>query len=155
MPNDERRTPRWLFEAIDAKFHFTIDVAATADNALCQRFLTKESNGLSIPWSVDEVVWCNPPYSRGQLVQWVKKAIESPCVTIMLIPGDCSTKASQLALREACTILFLDKRIAFDEEAAGAKFCNWIVAFKERHKHTGLLEDLNLGATVDLIGSGY
>lgn len=50
---------------------FTLDVAAAAHNAKCDRFFTFADNGLKQPWA-GEQVWCNPPYSR--IGHWVEKA---------------------------------------------------------------------------------
>lgn len=71
---DDRRTPLALFEALDAEFGpFTVDVAASEDNALCDRFFDRERSGLAHSWR-GEIVWCNPPYSS--IEPWVRKARE-------------------------------------------------------------------------------
>lgn len=62
----EWSTPSWLFRQLDDEFHFTVDVAAAADNAKCERFYTKEQNGLEQSW-FGERVWCNPPYDHKSL----------------------------------------------------------------------------------------
>lgn len=147
MPNDERKTPTFLFDALDAKFCFTVDAAASSENALVSNYWTRGDDGLKQDWR-DHIVWCNPPYSRDQLCWWVHKAIDSApsATTVMLLPGDCSTKAGQLALRHAITILFLDRCLAFDDEPAGAKFCSWIVVFGgDRLSARASLASLNLG----------
>ncbi len=79
MPNNEDfdknswGTPQPLFDALDAIFHFTIDVAASNENAKYKRFYTKEDNGLSKSWA-GESVFCNPPYGKNLLEPWVEKA---------------------------------------------------------------------------------
>lgn len=67
---DDRGTPPELFDPLHARFGFTLDVAAAAHNAKCERFFSIEDNGLVQPWSGR--VWCNPPYS--DLDAWVRKA---------------------------------------------------------------------------------
>lgn len=67
---DDRRTPRSLFDPLDEEFGFTLDAAASADNALCESYYDLETNGLEQAWN--GVVWCNPPYS--DLRSWVEKA---------------------------------------------------------------------------------
>lgn len=47
---DEWATPQALFNALDATFHFTLDVCATPDNAKCFKFFTKEQDGLKQDW---------------------------------------------------------------------------------------------------------
>jgi phage N-6-adenine-methyltransferase len=126
--NDERRTPRWLFDRLNKVFHFTLDAAASRDNALLPKFYTKEDNAFRQNW-YGETVWCNPPYSRGQggLTAWVTKALPHKCA--MLLPGDCSTVAGQSALHNATAILFLNRRLKFDNEPSGAKFSSWVAFF--------------------------
>lgn len=68
---DDRWTPDEVFDPLHKEFAFTLDVAASASNRRCQRYFTREQNGLSLPW-LGERVWCNPPYS--DLPAWVAKA---------------------------------------------------------------------------------
>ena len=39
-------TPQWLFDACDRVFKFTLDAAASRENALCTEYFTKEDNSL-------------------------------------------------------------------------------------------------------------
>ena len=48
--NCEWETPPELFNELDERFHFTLDVASTDQNALCERHYTKEQNGLIHGW---------------------------------------------------------------------------------------------------------
>ena len=64
-------TPQALWDRLDERFHFTIDVAATHENAKCERHYTVEEDGLVQPWS-GEMVWCNPPYDRASR-KWIAK----------------------------------------------------------------------------------
>lgn len=86
---DERITPQWLFDELDAERYFTIDVAANASNAKCERFYDLGSDGLSQSWD-GERVWCNPPYSN--IAAWVSKAVrevrEKPCCVTLLLPAN-------------------------------------------------------------------
>lgn len=68
---DDRGTDRAFFATIEERFGgFTLDVAASAHNAKCDRFYTIEDDGLVQPWHGS--VWCNPPYS--DCGAWVRKA---------------------------------------------------------------------------------
>ena len=69
----EYNTPQWLYESLDKEFGFTVDGAASANNAKCKKFWTIEDNSLLKDWT-DEVVFLNPPYGKGVTSQWVKKA---------------------------------------------------------------------------------
>lgn len=86
---DDRATTPDLFASIEAEFGpFTVDVAASDENAKCARYFTRADNGLSMPWH-REAVWCNPPFSRVR--PWVEKAwAESPgCpVIVLLLPAN-------------------------------------------------------------------
>jgi phage N-6-adenine-methyltransferase len=87
---DDRRTPRELFDRLHAEFTFTIDAAASPENALLPRFWTKETNALDQIW-IDERVWCNPPYSA--IPHWIAKAnsetLQRRCpLAVMLLPAD-------------------------------------------------------------------
>ena len=83
---DDRRTPRSLFDPLDEEFEFTLDVAASAENALCDRFYDLETDGLTSSWH-GERVWCNPPYS--DIRPWVEKMLRSNAqLVVMLLPAN-------------------------------------------------------------------
>jgi phage N-6-adenine-methyltransferase len=83
---DDRHTPPTLFAERHALFRFTVDAAASAENALLPRFWTREDDGLAQSW-VGERVWCNPPYSN--IGAWVKKAAEGGAALVdMLLPAN-------------------------------------------------------------------
>lgn len=67
-------TPQAFFDELNREFGFTLDVAAAPENAKCEKFYTKEQDGLVQPW--DGTVWCNPPYGRT-VGDWVRKAYET------------------------------------------------------------------------------
>lgn len=70
----EWETPISLFKQLDNKYHFDIDVCATAQNTKCERFYTKEQDGLQQKWTGR--CWMNPPYGK-EIGKWVKKAFDS------------------------------------------------------------------------------
>lgn len=83
---DDRRTPRSLWEPLNEEFEFTLDAAASADNALCERFYDLESDGLTSSWHAQRV-WCNPPYS--DIRPWVEKMLRSNAqLVVMLLPAN-------------------------------------------------------------------
>lgn len=67
-------TPQDFFDKLNEEFHFQLDVCATAENAKCEKYYTKDQDGLNMPWI--GICWCNPPYGR-EIGRWVKKAFES------------------------------------------------------------------------------
>ena len=96
MGYQEWRTPRDFFNRLDAEFHFTVDVAATHENALCEKHYTKEQNGLRQDWS-NEVVWCNPPYQN--VLPWVHRAVWYA----QQFPGPRLGGATSVLLLNPCT----------------------------------------------------
>lgn len=85
---DNRATTPETFAPLNERFGgFTIDVAASADNAKCARFFTHEDDGLIQSWA-GERVWCNPPYS--DCGSWVEKAWleEDAELVVMLLPAN-------------------------------------------------------------------
>lgn len=47
---NEWATPQKVFDELDAEFHFTLDPCATKENAKCERYFTKEDDGLAQSW---------------------------------------------------------------------------------------------------------
>ncbi len=89
---DDRRTPRSLFDPLNEEFGFTLDVAASSDNALTEHFYDLERDGLRHLWRGS--VWCNPPYS--DCGAWVRKANYEAtwCDSIvMLLPANRTEQA--------------------------------------------------------------
>ena len=67
---DDWATPQDLFDALDAEFHFTLDPCSSEQNHKCDRYFTKEDNGLLHDWGGGESVFCNPPYGK-EMYKWV------------------------------------------------------------------------------------
>ena len=84
----EWNTPDWLFQLLDSEFHFTLDAAALPINTKCKKFFTPEDDGRKQTWA-GEIVWCNPPFNREVIGQWVQKAYEESqrgAVVVMVLP---------------------------------------------------------------------
>ena len=43
-------TPSWLFEDLNREFNFTVDVASSDENCLCEKHYTEQDNGLEQNW---------------------------------------------------------------------------------------------------------
>lgn len=139
---DERSTPQDKFDALNRVFAFSLDAAATAENAKCKRFFTVEDDALKQDWSTwsERRVFCNPPYSRGELARWIRKAHYEATVryvqTVMLLPGDTSTtwfhEAEQLAF-----LYHVRGRWRFNDNKSAAKFGTVLALFGFRFLDMG------------------
>lgn len=108
-------TPNQFFLGVNQRYGpFTLDVAASAMNAKCGNYFSKDDNGLIKDWYGK--VWCNPPYNN--IGPWVSKAIREikkfhVGQVCMLLPEGCSTKWFQLVYENADTIEFVHGRLNF------------------------------------------
>lgn len=83
---DDRETTPEVFKPLHERFRFTVDVAASMENAKLPRFYTLEDDGLAQDWT-GERVWCNPPYS--EIAPWVEKANGGGAeLVVMLLPAN-------------------------------------------------------------------
>lgn len=95
-------TPDELFRALDDKFDFVFDAAASKENRKCQRFFSIEDNALEQPWPTDGAIFVNPPFSQPNdegsygLMAWLQKVYDesqvAPRPIIAITPGDLSTQ---------------------------------------------------------------
>lgn len=97
LPSDERRTPRWFFEACERTWGpFDLDAAADKWNHQVDRYVTAKQDLLkSRPRA--RRAWLNPPYSRGQLDRFLGFARESVLErrwgrAVCLVPVDPSAR---------------------------------------------------------------
>jgi phage N-6-adenine-methyltransferase len=84
-------TPPEIFDPLHAEFGFTMDVAATAENAKCPIFYTRDDDGLKQSWR--GTCWMNPPYGKD-VPKWLAKAVketERAVTTVALIPARTNT----------------------------------------------------------------
>lgn len=86
---DDRATHPLYFAEFDERLGpFTLDVAAAEHNTKCERYFTRDQDGLAQSWA-GERVWCNPPYS--DIAPWVRKAWDCWASTTgitMLLPAN-------------------------------------------------------------------
>ena len=48
--SDEWETPEAFFQDLNREFHFNLDACASDENHKCDRYFTKEQDGLSQNW---------------------------------------------------------------------------------------------------------
>lgn len=53
---DEWYTPLDFFKKLDNEFHFNLDPCATDENHKCNKYFTKEIDGLAQKWGVQSVL---------------------------------------------------------------------------------------------------
>lgn len=75
-------TPPELYLPLHAEFGFDVDVAATAENAKCANYWTKEQDGLLQPWG--KCNWMNPPYGKD-VPKWLKRALQESKIELPLM----------------------------------------------------------------------
>ena len=124
-------TPDDFFKRYDNIYHFDLDVCATDENAKCEKYYTKETNGLEQNWQ--GVCWMNPPYGR-EISKWVVKAYESSLVgatVVCLIPARTDTKYWHDYVMKG-EIEFIRGRLKFGNAKNCAPFPSAIVVFKDK-----------------------
>lgn len=134
--NDWYSTPEVIFRALNSELGpFTLDAAASPENAKVPLYYTAEQNGLVQPWraSPEErgVVFVNPPYGLS-LRQWIEKAVAATNETTdeaetvaMLLPlyGDVRW-FHEVVLPHVSDLIFIRGRLKFHSPAVtGSKAC--------------------------------
>lgn len=124
-------TPQELFDALDKRFQFTLDVCASDKNAKVKRYFTRELDGLGQSWG-GERCWMNPPYGR-EIGPWVEKARregERGALVVGLLPARTDTAwFHEHVYRAATEIRFLKGRLKFEGAAASAPFPSMIAVW--------------------------
>lgn len=123
-------TPQDFFNKCNEEFNFTLDVCATEENAKCDKYFTKQIDGLSQKW--EGVCWMNPPYWR-EIKAWMKKAYESSlegAVVVCLVPARTDTAWWHDYAMKAEEIRFISGRLKFGNAKNSAPFPSALVIFK-------------------------
>lgn len=112
-------TPLELFAVLNEEYKFTLDAAASYENAKCERYFTRDDDALVQCWT-GESVFVNPPYGRGPgchgLEKWVAKceaASLSGANVVLLAPCDPSTRWFSSANHAALECRLLTPRPQF------------------------------------------
>ncbi len=122
-------TPQEFFDRLNAVHGFTLDACANPDNAKCDRYFTKEQDGLTQSW--DGVVWMNPPYGR-EIGHWMRKAYEASqqgATVVYLVPARTDTRWwHDYAIKGS--IEFIRGRLKFGGHKTNAPFPSAVVVFR-------------------------
>lgn len=122
-----------MFDHLNTRFGpFDLDPCATADNAKCARFFTKEDDGLAQRWSGR--VFMNPPYGR-EIGKWVKKAYDEAKfgaaeIVVCLLPARTDTHWWHAWVMWG-EVHFIRGRLKFGGSKNSAPFPSVVVVFRK------------------------
>ncbi len=114
---DNWSTPKDVYEALDAEFHFNDDPCPL-----------NGTGGLERPWGSS--TFCNPPYSK--IKDWVKKAWDESQLgktVVLLIPSRTDTRYFHDYVMKAKEIRFIKGRLRFGNAIQNAPFPSCVVIF--------------------------
>lgn len=132
--NDEWETPDYVFNYYNKIYDYTLDACATINNKKVNNFIpyiNKLNNSLTKKW--EGVVWCNPPYSKGNQSKFIDKALKSiednDCQHVtLLIPARTDTNNFRKLVTNKYVIIYLIiGRINFKGGKNGSTFGSMIV----------------------------
>lgn len=139
MVSDNQSTPQDLFDEFNERYQFMLDVCADESNTKCPTWYGPGGlveDALSVRWPTEAPLWMNPPYSRGNQIKFVRKAIETAergGLVVGLLPADTSTQLFHRLIWKRYPVLFLPRRIRFNGAKSAAKFGSMIVEFNLRN----------------------
>ena len=135
---EDWETPQDFFDRLDAEFHFTLDAAASPENAKCEHYYTKEDDALTLLgehriWPGR--VWCNPPYTKDWRVTYdfVRTGYESSlfgATVVMLLAARTDTQWFHDYAMNAAEIRFVKGRLQFVGGESKATFPSVVLVFK-------------------------
>jgi site-specific DNA-methyltransferase (adenine-specific) len=144
--SDEWATPDDLYADLDAEFCFTLDAAATADNAKCATFYTRHEDALTQAWRLTPshragrpAVWLNPPYSHVRLfMQKARQEAAGGCTVVCLVPSRTDTKWWHESVWDYTThrprfgveVRFLRGRLKFGDGRGSAPFPSVVIILR-------------------------
>jgi phage N-6-adenine-methyltransferase len=123
---EEWSTPQSFFDKLDAEFHFSLDPCATAENAKCASYFTKEDDGLLQDWG-RHVVFCNPPYGK-RMRDWARRCYEASqagATVVMLAHSRTDTRCFHDWVYEEAELRFVRGRLNFGTSNQSALSLHW------------------------------
>ena len=84
------RTPKSIWNFLSKEFNFTVDACASDKNHLLSKYWTEKNSALDKNWD-NEIVYCHPMYDIN-IPKFIKKAIESKCITVFLLPASTNAE---------------------------------------------------------------
>lgn len=137
VSTDEWYTPKWIIDTLGL---FDLDPCSPAvrpyDTATVH--LTKEQDGLRMPWgkTEDVRVWLNPPYSRPLVEQFVKKMADHNNGIALLVNRQDNVMWQEVIFPSAASMIFMRHRVKFicpDGRKSEPFFGSCLVAWGEHN----------------------
>lgn len=129
---DKWATPEHIFNKLNQEFNFTLDPCCEPHTAKCGKFYTQYDDGLSKDWA-GERVFCNPPYSNGNIDLWMEKCyMESrkpDTLVVALVAVSTSAKWWHQWVLNNAELRFIERRVQFVGAPYTATFSSVIVVF--------------------------
>ena len=129
--SDEWATPQDLYDQLDTEFHFNLDPCSTDENKKCEKYYTKQDDGLTQNWGGCSV-FVNPPYS--EIAKWTEKCYREGCkdntVVVLLIPARTDTRYFHNFILNRAEVRFIKGRLKFGDSNNSAPFPSMIVVFR-------------------------
>jgi hypothetical protein len=116
------KTPRALYQALDAEFHFDHDPCPAKPKI----------DGLKSDWG--NINFVNPPYGT-EIGKWIQKGYQENLkgkTVVFLIPSRTDTRWFHDYIMKANEIRFIRGRLKFDDQKNPAPFPSAIVVFKQK-----------------------
>jgi phage N-6-adenine-methyltransferase len=133
---DDWTTPKPTFDKLHTEFDFTLDAAATDDNALLPTYFTPAADALAQPWHGR--VFLNPPYGRT-IGHWLEKAM-TECragraeTVVCLVPARTDTRWWHDCVMRADEVRLIRGRLKFGGASSAAPFPSAVVVFHGRKR---------------------
>lgn len=130
---DDWQTPPALFAALDAEFAFTCDAAASAANALCPCYYTRDDDALAQVWTGR--LFCNPPYGRDGarfIAHAWRQVYETATadIVVLLVAARTDTRAWHTYAMQGAEIRLIPGRLRFVGAPASAPFPSAVLVFR-------------------------
>ena len=119
-------TPWEFVRSVEERFGtIAVDLAAHADNAKADRFLTEAEDSLSVCWhrlAPGMLLWLNPPFAR--IAPWAQKCAHETrqgARVAMLVPASVGSNWFADHVLNRALVLALSPRLSFDGRNAYPK----------------------------------
>ncbi|NBT59200.1 hypothetical protein EBT16_10495 [bacterium] len=149
--SDEWRTPHGFYSALNDRFDFSHDLAATKENAKAPLFFTKENDALQKNWNrIKGNCWLNPPFSLS--TEFFKKASESKNKIVAIYKAaNMETEVWQKYIFPFAKVHVLSKRLNYEidgEQKNGVTFGSALIFYRVNFKSQWLPEGTTLAKVI-------